>query len=192
MRIGAATWSRPGGPTRSRSTTRRPRPSGPGGSTEASSVAWRRTGDRIVATGGSDSRTRLWEVSQLAGSGPSPRPLAVLETSGRGHFRRPLAGREPGRDRAQFLEGQAVGSEGTTPGRSRPAAGPDHHLRALDRSGRMLAVGGPGPRHGALGSERSGPRPRHPERRDRSRAGGRPGLWRSRTIAGNAELRRRR
>ena len=69
MRIKVDTWSRPGRPMTSRSTTRRPRPSGPGGSKEAPSRAWRRTADRIVATGGSDFRTRLWDVSQLASVG---------------------------------------------------------------------------------------------------------------------------
>jgi hypothetical protein len=36
-------------------------------------------GDRIVATGGSDWKTRLWGISQLAVQNPPQRPLAILE-----------------------------------------------------------------------------------------------------------------
>jgi hypothetical protein len=36
-------------------------------------------GDRLVATGGSDWKTRLWEISQLGVQNLPPRPLAILE-----------------------------------------------------------------------------------------------------------------
>ena len=102
-------------------------------------------GRGTVATGGDDSRTRLWDVTKLVGSGPSPRPLAVVESLSGGLISVALSddlvatGHSDGKVKLWRRNGELIGNLGTFR---------DQPINALrfDRSGRMLAVGHLGPR----------------------------------------------
>ena len=112
-------------------------------------------GDRIVATGGSDLKTRLWEVSQLGASDP----------------RRAAGGpAEPARVRSLPSHSRRTGNwsrRGTSPRRSSCGIGRDNSsVRSATGRGQAITCvrldqlrpdarrGSPGPGHGALGAER--------------------------------------